>query len=225
MAAFFYGGKMYEKYMRNRSIIYIDGFNLYYGAVKNTPWKWLDMEKYFSLLLPHDDIQIIKYFTAKILGSHKLNQDVYIKALSTLNKVQIIYGLFKYKKMKCLVKNCTYQYSRLFYVPEEKRTDVNIAVHMIKDAVNDKCDRLIVVSGDSDLVPAVKAVKLIALNKKVIVYVPADNEVRGAAKELRDSSDRNKTLPNNLLSKAQFPDQLTDLKGGIIRKPLSWYIK
>ena len=88
--------------MRNRSIIYLDGFNLYYGAVKNTPWKWVDMEKYVSLLLLDNDIQIIKYFTKKILGSHKPNQDVYIKALSTLNKVKIIYGLFKYKKNKIL---------------------------------------------------------------------------------------------------------------------------
>ena len=211
--------------MRNRSIIYIDGFNLYYGAVKNTPWKWLDMERYFSLLLPHDDIQIIKYFTAKILGSHKANQEAYIKALSTLNKVQIIYGLFKYKKIKCLVKNCTHQGSKLFDVPEEKGTDVNIAVHMIKDAINDECDRLIVVSGDSDLVPAVKAVKLITPNKIVIVYVPANNIVRGAANELRNSSDRHKTLPNNLLPKAQFPDQLIDSEGGIIQKPEAWSIE
>ena len=78
--------------MKNRSIIYIDGFNLYYGAVKNTPWKWLGMERYFSLLLPDDEIQIIKYFTAKILGSHKANQEAYIKALLTLNEVQIIYA-------------------------------------------------------------------------------------------------------------------------------------
>jgi len=211
--------------MKNRSIIYIDGFNLYYGAVKNTPWKWLDMERYFSLLLPHDDIQAIKYFTAKILGSHKANQEAYIKALSTLNKVQIIYGLFKYKRIKCLVKNCNHQGSRLFNVPEEKRTDVNIAIHMIKDAIDDKCDRLIVVSGDSDLVPAVKAVKLFDPNKKVIVYVPASNRVRGAANELRKSSDRHKTLPNNLLSKAQFPDQLADSKGGIIQKPEAWSIE
>ncbi|MDD5015549.1 MAG: NYN domain-containing protein [Atribacterota bacterium] len=211
--------------MRNRSIIYIDGFNLYYGAVKNTPWKWLDMEKYFSLLRQDDDIQIIKYFTAKIHGSHKPNQDVYIKALLTLNKVQIIYGLFKYKNIKCLVRNCTYQGSKLFDVPEEKGTDVNIAVHMIKDAINDECDRLIVISGDSDLVPAVKAVKLITPNKIVIVYVPANNIVRGAANELRNSSDRHKTLPNNLLPKAQFPDQLIDSEGGIIQKPLSWSIK
>jgi len=141
------------------------------------------------------------------------------------NKNRIIYGLFKYKKIKCLVRNCTYQGSRSFDVPGEKRTDVNIAVHMVRDAINDKCDRLIVISGDSDLAPAVKTVKLIAPNKKVIVYVPANNKVRGAAKELRNSSDRHKTLPNNLLSKAQFPDQLPDSKGGIIRKPLSWSIK
>jgi len=222
MAAFFL---MEENTTRNRSIIYIGGFNPYYDVVKNTPWKWLDIERYFSLLLPHDDIQAIKYFTAKILGSHKANQEAYIKALSTLNKVQIIYGLFKYKKLKCLVKNCTYQGSRVFDVPEEKRTDVNIAIHMIKDAIDDKCDRLIVVIGDSDLVPAVKAVKLIAPSKKVIVYVPASNRVRGAANELRNSSDRHKTLPNNLLSKAQFPDQLTDLKGGIIQKPEAWPIE
>jgi len=59
------------------------------------------------------------------------------------------------------VNNCTYQGLRSFNIPEEKKNDVNIAVHMIKDAIYDKCDRFIVVSGDSDLVPAVKAVKLI----------------------------------------------------------------
>ena len=216
---------MKGKCMRNRSIIYIDGFNLYYGSVKNTPWKWLDMEKYFSLLLQHDDIQIIKYFTAKIHGPHKANQEDYIKALSTLNKVQIIFGLFKYKKIKCMVRNCTHQGSRVFDMPEEKRTDVNIAINIVKDAVDDKCDRLIVVSGDSDLVPAVKAVKLITPNKKVIVYIPANNRVRGAARELRKSSDSHKTLPYNLLSKAQFPDQLINSEGEIIQKPISWSIK
>ena len=59
----------------------------------------------------------------------------------------------------------------------------------------------------------------------MIVYVPASNRVRGAANELRNSFDRHKTLPYILLSKAQFPDQLTDSKGGIIRKPKSWSIE
>ena len=59
----------------------------------------------------------------------------------------------------------------------------------------------------------------------VIVHIPAKNEVRGAANELRKSSDRHKTLPNNLFLKAHFSDQLTDLKGGIIQKPKSWSIE
>ena len=102
---------------------------------------------------------------------------------------------------------------------------MNIAINIVKDAVDDKCDRLIVVSGDSDLVPAVKAVKLITPNKKVIVYIPANNRVRGAARELRKSSDSHKTLPYNLLSKAQFSDQLTDSEGEIIQKPEAWSIE
>jgi uncharacterized LabA/DUF88 family protein len=206
-----------------RSIIYVDGFNLYYGAVKDTPWKWLNIEKYFSLLRQDDDIQVIKYFMAEIQGSHKPNQETYLKALGTLNKVQIIFGLFKFKPVKCLVTQCNYNGSRIFNVPEEKRTDVNIAVHMMIDAIENKCDRFVIVSGDSDLVPAVKTVKSLDLNKKIIVYVQANNEIRGAAKELRRASDRHKTLPNALLAKAQFPDIISDGKGGFIERPLSWY--
>ena len=53
--------------MSKRSIIYIDGFNLYYGAIKDTKWKWLNLERYFTLVRQDDDIQIIKYFTATFL--------------------------------------------------------------------------------------------------------------------------------------------------------------
>lgn len=36
--------------------VYIDGFNLYYRALKGTPYKWLDLERLCGLLLPKDDI-------------------------------------------------------------------------------------------------------------------------------------------------------------------------
>ncbi len=48
------------------TIVYIDGFNLYYGAVKDTPYKWLDLEALCRRLLPKDDIVGIRYFTARI---------------------------------------------------------------------------------------------------------------------------------------------------------------
>jgi hypothetical protein len=38
--------------MTRRSIIYVDGFNLYYGAVRGGPHKWLDLQKYFTMLRP-----------------------------------------------------------------------------------------------------------------------------------------------------------------------------
>ncbi len=51
---------------RIRTIVYVDGFNLYYGAVKDTPYKWLDLGKMCKFLLPPNDIQRLKYFTARV---------------------------------------------------------------------------------------------------------------------------------------------------------------
>jgi hypothetical protein len=48
-----------------RTIIYIDGFNLYYGAVKGTPHKWLNLQRYFEMIRQNDDVVAIKYFTAR----------------------------------------------------------------------------------------------------------------------------------------------------------------
>lgn len=49
-----------------RTAVYVDGFNLYYGSVKGTPYKWLDLGRLCSLLLPGDQIVYLKYFTAEI---------------------------------------------------------------------------------------------------------------------------------------------------------------
>lgn len=208
--------------MSKRSIIYIDGFNLYYGALKGTPFKWLDISKYFTLLRQDDDIQLIKYFSAMVDGSHRERQEIYMQALSTLPNVNIILGKYKNKQVKCLVKNCNYSGSRIFQMPEEKRTDVNIALNMFNDCVKDLCDRFILVSGDSDLVPALKMIKSYCPEKEIIVYVPASDPTRGAAVEIRSAADKDKTLPIILLSKSQFPTSLPDGAGGTITKPDTW---
>jgi hypothetical protein len=46
--------------------VYVDAFNLYYGCLKSTPYRWLDLAKLCQLLLPKDTIQAIKYFTALV---------------------------------------------------------------------------------------------------------------------------------------------------------------
>ena len=66
-----------------RTRIYIDGYNLYYGCLRNTPYKWLDVLALFEkailpsiLYITADDqdatMQLheacaVKYFTAKII--------------------------------------------------------------------------------------------------------------------------------------------------------------
>ena len=182
-----------------RAIVYIDGFNLYYGALRGGPHKWLNLERYFHLLLPNDSIQKIRYFTARVVGSHAIRQDAYLAALATLPLVEVILGKFKSKQIQGLCPSCPLTTPQFFRTFEEKCTDVNIALWMLHDAHNDLCDRLILVSGDSDLVPAVAMVKTEHPEKELIVYVPARNNDRGAAVELRGIADKNKTLPLHML--------------------------
>ena len=47
-----------------RAIIYVDGFNLYYGSLKGTPYRWLDLHRLATLMLPEQDVAAVKYFTA-----------------------------------------------------------------------------------------------------------------------------------------------------------------
>jgi 6-hydroxy-3-succinoylpyridine 3-monooxygenase len=206
-----------------RTIFYIDGLNLYYGAVRSTPrLKWLDIEKYCRFLRPHDDIQGIRYFSALVTGQTKPNQEAYLKALSTTPLVNVILGRFKEKNVKCGVGGCGTAGSKWFRMPEEKRTDVNIAVFLVDDAYQNACDQQIIFSGDSDLVPAVNMVRLRHPKIKIFVYVPSQNPVRGAAVELRSAAHVNKTLPINFLGKAQFSNSISDGAGGLITRPSSW---
>lgn len=207
---------------RDRSIVYIDGFNLYYGALRGSPHKWLDIERYFRLLLSGQDIQKIRYFTARVAGPSAHDQDAYLRALATLPLVDVIFGQFKRKQIECLHSGCSMPRPRWFSSYEEKRTDVNIALWMLHDAHTDACDRLILVTGDSDLVPAITMVKDHCPNKIVSVYIPSRSVIRGAAVELRSAADKDKTLPLNILPAAQFPAEITAGAGVVIKKPADW---
>jgi 6-hydroxy-3-succinoylpyridine 3-monooxygenase len=206
-----------------RTTVYIDGFNLYYGAIRDTPdLKWLDIARFCKLLRPHDDLRLIRYFTALIEGPTKSNQETYLRALATTPLVEVILGKFKRKTLKCRVPACSFAGARHYDTQEEKRTDVNIAVFMLDDAYRDQCDQLILFSGDSDLVPAVNMVRLTFPEKQIIVYVPSRNPTRGAAVELRTAAHAHRSLPLQLLAKAQFANQIPDGYGGQLRRPPDW---
>jgi len=207
---------------RRRTIIYVDGFNLYYGAVKGTPWKWLDLAKFFGHVRPADDLQSIRYFTAMVAGPTRPNQETYLRALSTTPLVEPVLGNFRRKSVECKLPACTYPGRRFFDAYEEKRTDVNIAVYMLDDAYQNRCDNFVLVSGDSDLVPPIRMIRNQFPTKKIVVYVPAQHPTRSHAVELRSSAHTSRNLPLNLLKYSQFANPLPDGSGGLINKPASW---
>lgn len=209
---------------RRKTIVYVDGFNLYYGAVKGTPYKWLDVEKYFRLLRPDDALQAIRYFTALITGPRAANQSAFLQALATRPLVDIVLGSFKRKQIRCEYNECHHLTpgDRVFSRYEEKRTDVNIAVHMLDDASRQQCNHQILVSGDSDLVPAIRMIRRRFPNVLTTIYVPAQATQRGYAVELRSAAHKHRLLPTNLLRHAQFPAQVPNGSGSFIAKPASW---
>ncbi|HEX8875313.1 MAG TPA: NYN domain-containing protein [Phycisphaerales bacterium] len=209
--------------MTSRVIVYVDGFNLYRGALQNGPDKWLDLERYFRILRRADDLRGIHYFTAIVRSPDSArNQTEYLRALATTEIVSIQLGSFRMKDVVCRVDGCCHGGSRRFAVPSEKRTDVQIALQLFEDAVEDRADIFVLVSGDSDLVPAVRRIRSRAPKKRVVVYVPARDPDRSAAVELRAAATKAMDLPLNLLKRAQFPLEFPDGHGGWIRKPADW---
>lgn len=223
--------------MSIRSIVYVDGFTLYKGALEEHKrihstdpryqhpiwkgyYKWLDLQAYFTLLRPKDDIQRIRYFTSRMRGKNVTRQRSYLRALNTLPSVKVCLGRFKMRTFHIPGSQDTFQ------VPEEKQTDVHIAVRLLDDAYQDRCDRFVIVSGDSDLVPAIEIVKRRFPKKQVIVYVPDRRRSRHGAREIRQAADEHHTIPDHFnesfLAQAQFPPHVPDGRGGFITKPTEW---
>ncbi|MBP7275757.1 MAG: hypothetical protein KBA51_06105 [Kiritimatiellae bacterium] len=56
-----------------KTVVYFDAFNFYFGAIKGTPFKWLDLSRMCSLMLPRNQIIAIKSgttqpFTGSLFG-------------------------------------------------------------------------------------------------------------------------------------------------------------
>ena len=208
--------------LSTRSIVYIDGYNFYYGVIRGTPYKWLDIEACFRRIRPHDDLRQIYYFTALVKGASGERQKAYLQALRTSSLVKPVLGKYKKKQIRCRVRDCRHQGNRVFDSFEEKRTDVNIALQIMDDVQHNRADRFIIVSGDSDLVPAIHLAKQKSPQKRFTVCVPARHARRGAATELRNAADKDSTFPVSVLAKSQFPVCVQTENGGCVRKPSEW---
>ena len=205
-----------------RTIVYVDSFNLYYGALKGTLCKWLNLENLFELILPRNDIRAIKYFTAKMESTtHKpsraTNQQLYLRALETLPRVEIHFGRFLTTTTRAALADPTARPRTVEVIKtEEKGSDVNLGSHLLLDAFDDAFDLAVVVSNDSDLLLPIQWVRQ-RFKKRVGILNPH----RKPAQSLKSNSDWMWPLRRGPLSGAQFPEELKDANGSF-RKPPTW---
>ena len=80
-----------------KTFVYIDGFNLYYGCLKATPYRWLNPATLCQLLLPHHQVLQIKYFTAHVSArphdpDQPIRQQTYLRALRTVPNLAALVG-------------------------------------------------------------------------------------------------------------------------------------
>ncbi len=208
-----------------RTIACVDGFNLYFGALRKTPHRWLNLQRLMELhLKPHNQLVGIKYFTAKLNQRPNdpdapARQEMYLRALATLPNLEITFGHFLTKNVRMLLANPAPGQAPAVTVikTEEKGSDVNLAVQLLHDAHLDRLDCAVIVSGDSDLLMPVKIVRN-ELNKVVGVLNPQ----RHPCRVLEANANFYKHLRPNFVAAAQFPDTLTDARG-IFTKPAAWY--
>lgn len=201
----------------------MDGFNLYYRALRETPYRWLDIGKLARLLLPQHRINRIRYFTAAVTNrpndpNQAQRQQTYLRALKTVPDLTIHYGHFLSKTKRRPLANPPKSGSQIVEVldTEEKGSDVNLASYLLLDGFDDDYEMAVVISNDSDLELPIRMSKT-RLGKRVGVFDPSRKRsfiLHGAASWYRP-------LRRGPLSASQFSDTLSDINGAFT-KPAGW---
>ena len=208
-----------------RSIIYVDGFNLYYGLLRSGKYrrcKWLDLDRLFRRVRPDDEIIAIKYFTAYWPDDSGRRHSLYTTALAQSPVISVIEGRYKRKGFTCRVRECDFPGSRHYQWFEEKQTDVNIALHMLDDSYEIRPEVVVLVSADSDLVPAISLLQRRLSGSRIVVYIPGPRSRYDTATELRTVADEVKLLPAALLPHCQLPARVSIGGGALVEKPAAW---
>jgi uncharacterized LabA/DUF88 family protein len=202
----------------HRVRIYIDGFNLYYGmhTAFGRLFLWLDLEALATgLLRPGQALDRVTYFTARVRNDplSEERQDTYLQALTTpATCLEVIEGRFQRKTRRC--HSCGVD--RVTY--EEKETDVSVAVSLVEDAARGAFETALVLSGDSDLCPAVRAAKRLQPDRRIIVVFPPKRQ----SDPLRAVSDGVLRVDRSMLHQAQLPPKVVSGDGIVLERPEYW---
>lgn len=201
----------------NRIAFFVDGFNLYHSLDSSHQYhkyKWLNLDKLARCFITsHDNVEKVFYFTTYANWDRfkLVKHQTYVKALQFAG-VEAVFGAFRYVDKICRI--CHKQYKTF----EEKQTDVNIAIKLFQTVVQDLWDAAIIVSGDSDLIPAIQAVKNTFPAKRIGLAIPIGRR----AEELKQVVDFHMKVKERHLITSQFEEEIT-IDGGIkLIRPVTW---
>jgi len=214
---------------KRKTTLYIDGFNLYYGALKRTPYRWLDPVKMASKIFTKNEIVKTKYFSARVSNMPhddqiEIRQQTYWRALKSLSNFEIIEGHYKTKEVRA--KNAGKAGFTRVVKTEEKGSDVNLASHLLLDAFSDSFEAAIVITGDSDLVTPIQMVRD-KIGKTVCLLNPSliEGEYAKTCRRIGEltsvSSFTKNSIPERVLRNSQLPNPIQD-DIGEITKPPTW---
>lgn len=232
-----------------RTRVYIDGYNLYYGCLKGGPYKWLDVAALFAKVVQTALVRIngqsatsvldplqVKFFTAPILKAFADSDDSFpsqanyhlaLKGHLGVG-VQIIQGYYDSKPARARLyvekQNPRESEKREIWKLEEKQSDVALALHAYSDAMRGEVDHVVIVSNDTDLVPALEMIRS-HTGVKIGLVTPAKEEVLKVNTSLSKLAHWTRThLLSSELAASQLPTPVRDPRSNtVIHKPLTWY--
>jgi uncharacterized LabA/DUF88 family protein len=209
--------------------VYIDGFNFYYRTFRNdrrkkkvpAAYKWLDLEKMAQILMPREQIDYVGYFTAPVdpqrSPQQARRQRAYLLALETLPTVDVVLGYFRWVHHKGTIHENGQGPSQTFWHWEEKGSDVNLAMRMVRDACQQRYDKFVLISNDSDLVEPVRMV-VSELNRPVFQVSPditTNKAFRGVASSCI-------LLQPHRLKSCRLPNTIVTATGNTVTCPQGW---
>jgi len=202
---------------RKKVIVYVDGFNFYFG-LRSKNWRkfyWLDIVKFAeSLLRPHQELVKVHYFSARHTNPDKSKrQDAFFQANKLNPRFTLHLGKYLTKDIECrFCKNIIHSY-------EEKESDVRIATTMMADVYQQRCDLSLLISADSDLVPPIERIKEFSPTHKIITCFPPNR----ASFDLKKWSNGVKTLINkSIYESCMLPDKVLLPNGYELHRPDKW---
>jgi hypothetical protein len=212
--------------------VYIDGFNLYYGLFQNkwreqkvpANYKWLNLEALADALVPDQDVTYVGYFTAYLRqkasaidpGSIQ-RQRRYLRALESLGRLVVVPGSFRWVSHRGTLASDGSGEKLQFWHFEEKKSDVNLAAHLVRDACKHRYDEFVVVSNDTDLADTIEMV-VNELNLPVH-HVSPDVTQSGALQKAATSST---ILDTSILERCVLSNPVILNHGRKIDRPVEW---